>query len=495
MDLHAVAIRKFLGPLWAWREKSSYLTHHRQLELTQYDSPQTIQARQFSRLRALLAHAYETVPFYRDEWRRIGLHPADIDDFGAFRRVPILTKADFRAHGQDMLSYSYTPSQLIRKKTSGSTGVSLEIFLDEDSRQWKRACVLRSDQWSGWRLGEPVAKVWGNPEFRSRGWRGVFRNRLLDREYYLDTLHMDEAALARFARLLRKKRLTLIFGHAHSVYLLAQYLQRSVGWAESSEPTMSSRVASAPGGAFRRLHSPYGPYRPKGIITTAMVLHSWQRRTIEEVFGCPVTNRYGCEEVSLIACECERHHGLHVNADGVFVEIMRADDTGALTHPARPGEPGSVVVTDLTNRAMPIIRYQVGDVAVLSDRVCPCGRGLPLLERIEGRDADYVITPAGELISGISLTENFALQVPGVVQFQIVQESLGRFLFRLVRGPEFGPSSLKRLGALATRHFGPEVEYRCEYLESIPPEPSGKYRFCISHVPNPFTQSCEVVAA
>ncbi len=182
MDLHAVAIRKFLGPLWAWREKSSYLTHHRQLELTQYDSPQTIQARQFSRLRALLAHAYETVPFYRDEWRRIGLHPADIDDFGAFRRVPILTKADFRAHGQDMLSYSYTPSQLIRKKTSGSTGVSLEIFLDEDSRQWKRACVLRSDQWSGWRLGEPVAKVWGNPEFRSRGWRGVFRNRLLDRE-------------------------------------------------------------------------------------------------------------------------------------------------------------------------------------------------------------------------------------------------------------------------------------------------------------------------
>ena len=93
MDLHAVAIRKFLGPLWAWREKSSYLNHHRQLEVTQYDSPQTIQARQFSMLRALLAHAYETVPFYRNQWRRIGLHPADIDDFGAFRRVPILISA------------------------------------------------------------------------------------------------------------------------------------------------------------------------------------------------------------------------------------------------------------------------------------------------------------------------------------------------------------------------------------------------------------------
>src|SRR5207253_10832505 len=191
-------------------------------------------------------------------------------------RVPILTKPDLRAHGQDMLSYSYTPSQLIRKKTSGSTGVSLEIFLDEDSRQWKRACVLRSDQWSGWRLGEPVAKVWGNPEFRSRGWRGWFRNQLLEREHYLDTLHLDEAALARFVQILHKRRPTLIFGHAHSVYLLAQYLQKKV----------SDGVAT---------HH----YRPKGIITTAMVLHSWQRRTIEQVFNCPVTNRYGCEEVSL----------------------------------------------------------------------------------------------------------------------------------------------------------------------------------------------------
>jgi len=226
-----------------------------------------------------------------------------------------------------------------------------------------------------------------------------------------------------------------------------------------------------------------------------MILHSWQRRSIEQVFNCPVTNRYGCEEVSLIACECERHQGLHINADSVYVEVLRADDTGALTRPARPGESGSVVVTDLTNRAMPIIRYQVGDVAAFSDRICPCGRGLPLLERIEGRDADYVVTLDGKLISGISLTENFALQVPGVIQFQIVQETLHRFVFRLVRGQEFGPGSLKRLGELVNRIFGPEVEYHCEYLESIPSEPSGKYRFCISRVPNPFTQRQEVAAA
>jgi len=117
------------------------------------------------------------------------------------------------------------------------------------------------------------------------------------------------------------------------------------------------------------------------------------------------------------------------------------------------------------------------------------------LEKIEGREADYIVTTEGELISGISLTENFALQVPGVVQFQIIQEALDRFRFRIVRGREFGPGSLERLDALVTRHFGSDVEYRCEYLDHIPPEASGKFHFCISRVPNPFTHPQEVVAA
>src|SRR5262249_56212786 len=105
--------------------------------------------------------------------------------------------------------------------------------------------------------------------------------------------------------------------------------------------------------------------RQRGIITTAMVLHGFQRRLIEEVFGCPVTNRYGCEEVSLIACECERHDGLHVNAEGVYVEVLVEG------RPARPGEAGSVVVTDLTNRAMPLLRSPVGHLAVPSGRSGP----------------------------------------------------------------------------------------------------------------------------
>src|SRR5262249_21301964 len=200
-------------------------------------------------------------------------------------------------------------------------------------------------------------------------------------------LKMTDADLAAFAVRLKRRPPGLIFGHAHSLYLLAKFVE---------------------------CHGPAG-IRPRGIITTAMVLHDWQRRVIEVVFACPVTNRYGCEEVSRIACECERHAGLHINSDGVYVEVLAGG------RPAADGEPGAVVVTDLVNRAMPILRYKVGDVAALTKRRCECGRGLPLMERIEGRESDYVTTELGELISGISLTENFAMQVPGVAQMQIVQ--------------------------------------------------------------------------
>jgi phenylacetate-CoA ligase len=457
VDFHAAFIRKVIGPQWAWWERSPYLRHYQWLRDHQFDRPQEVRGRQWAALRYLLRHAYASVPYYRERFDRDGIDPDWIHNYEDFQRVPLLTKNDIRTQGSRLLSQRFLLAELQCKKTSGSTGVAVKVYVDEDSLQWKRACTIRSDEWSGWRLGEPVAKVWGNPEYQRRGWRGWLRNALLERARYLDTLKMDEAALARFARTLRKKQPPLIFGHAHSVYLLADYL---------------------------RHHGPAG-IRPRGIITSAMVLHEWQRRVIEEVFGCPVTNRYGCEEVSLIACECERHHGLHVNADGVYVEVLRDG------RPTQPGETGSVVVTDLTNRAMPLIRYQVGDVAVPSGRVCPCGRGLPLLERLEGREADFVVTPDGELISGISLTENFAVQVPGIAQLQIVQETVRRFLFRIVRGPDFGPASLEQIETLAAERFGPGVEYDCEYLDTIPPEPSGKYRFCISRVPNPFTRPRE----
>ncbi len=431
--------RYLMHPLMAWREGSPRLRHLRMLERTQFDPPEVIRARQLAAVQKQLWHAWNTVPYYRAAWTKAGVHPSDVRELTDLAAFPILTKADIRRHHRDLLSSACDIRRCRVKTTSGSTGVPLTIYCDDAAMHWKAACTIRSDQWSGYRLGQRVAKVWGNPEYRHFGLKGRLRNYFFDRAIYLDTLQLTDERIAAFARAIRRHRPGLIFGHAHSLYLLACTLQK------------------------RGLLD----IRPNGIIATAMMLHDWQRVVIEEVLGCPVTNRYGCEEVSLIACECEYHHGLHINADSLYTEVTRD---------------GHLLLTDFVNSAMPLIRYQVGDVVVPSLRRCRCGRGLPLLERIEGRDADYVVTPAGHLISGISLTENFANLIPGTAQVQIVQESITQLRIRLVADDGFNETSRAQVAELVYRTFGAGVHHEVELVDAIPPEASGKYRFCISKV-------------
>ncbi|MDB5305822.1 MAG: phenylacetate--CoA ligase family protein [Gemmataceae bacterium] len=431
--------RHIMHPLMARKRRSRHLEYLRHLKQTQFDPPEVVRARQLAALKVTLRHAYETVPYYRAAWRTAGVHPSDVQSLADLEAFPLLTKADIRKHERDLISAAFDAAKLRLKRTSGSTGVPLNIRIDEPAVQWKTACTIRSDEWSGYRLGQRVAKVWGNPEYRHFGLKGRLMNFFFDRAVYLDTLNLNGERIAEFAAAIRRHRPGLIFGHAHSLYLLACSLKKTgvIG------------------------------IRPNGIISTAMLLHDWQRTVIEQVFDCPVTNRYGCEEVSLIASECEVHQGLHVNADSVYTEI---------------GPGGKLLVTDLTNRAMPLVRYEIGDVVVGSGRACRCGRGLPMLERIEGREADYVVTPAGNLISGISLTENFALLITGAAQVQIVQESLHHLRVRLVADESFGDASRRQIAELVHDTFGPSMRFDVELVDAIPQEPSGKYRFCISKV-------------
>jgi phenylacetate-CoA ligase len=168
LDLHALAIRHIIGPLWAWWEGSDYLAHYRQLYRSQYDPPETIQARQWLALRALVRHAGDTVPFYRQRFGQARLSVGNLRSLADYQRLPILTKADIRASGRALLSEAYRPSRLHVKQTSGSTGVPLTVYVDENSLQHKRACTLRADEWSGWRWGQAVARLWSSGGGRGR---------------------------------------------------------------------------------------------------------------------------------------------------------------------------------------------------------------------------------------------------------------------------------------------------------------------------------------
>ncbi len=440
--------RHLIQPLIAFKRGSRHLQFHRELARSQFDPPDAVRARQLERLKIQLNHAFETVPYYRRVWTAAGVHPSEVKSFDDFRNFPVLTKSDIRAHGDELISEQYRTAKVRVKSTSGSTGVPLVVKLDEPGAQWKAACTLRADEWSGWKLGQRVAKVWGNPEYRHFGWKGRLTNAIVDRAIYLDTIGLTQDRLREFVVQLRRHKPGLIFGHAHSLYLLACALKKS-----SIEDI-----------------------RPNGILSTAMPLHEYQRKVIEEVFGTNATNRYGCEEVSLIACQCEKAGALHIAAESVFVETANGEATGPL------------LITDLSNSAMPLIRYRIGDTATLGQSPCSCGRGLPTLEKIEGREADYVVTPAGTLISGISLTENFAVLIRGAAQVQLIQETRTHLRIRMVKGPEFNGASERQIEKLVRDTFGPTMTYDLEFLEIIPQEPSGKYRFCVSKVSAEFVR-------
>ena len=436
----ATVNRRVVWPLVARRRNSRHLHYLRELERSQYRAPGEIADDQLARLKVILRYAYDAVPYYKRAWDAAGVHPSELRTLADLAAFPVLTKADIRLSGPELLSTVGDRATWRLKTTSGSTGVPLKIYLDEPAAQWKAACTVRSDEWSGYRLGQRVAKVWGNPEYLADGVRGKLRNAIVDRAMYLDTIHLTPEKVKRFAELLQRRRPGLVFGHAHSVYLVALELNR-VG---------------------------LGGVRPDGIVTTAMPLYDWQRPAIRRAFGVEPTNRYGCEEVSLIASECERHDGLHVAAESVLTEV---------------GPGGKLLVTDLLNRAMPLIRYQVGDVATAAETPCPCGRGLPRLATVEGRDADFVLTPAGTWISGISLTENFAVHLEGVEQLQVVQESRTLLALRLVPGANFGAATRQKAADLVLKLFGPRMNHEIELVDGIPQEPSGKYRFCINKLP------------
>lgn len=451
MDIYASIARNIVAPLWAFKERSPYLKHLRYLEQSQYSPLELIKENQWTRLKKILEHSFKNTEFYRKRFIKLGIYPDDIKEWKNFEQLPLLNKEDIRENMEDMIAKNIPQNKLVPKKTSGSTGVSLEFFVDEDSLQWKRACTIRHNRWAGWNIGDRVAAIWGNPE-HYKNWRMRLRNIFLDRYTYLDTLKMSDSDMENFYKNILRRKPAIIFGHAHSLYLFSKFLETK-GWS---------------------------PPRPKGLISTAMVLHNFERNKIEEIFGCKVTNRYGCEEVSLIASECEKHQGPHMNLDTLVVEVIRNGKS------VIPGETGSIVVTDLTNYGMPFIRYKVGDIGIISDKICSCGRNFPMLQSIEGRISDYIVTPDGKYISGISLTENFAMLLPEVKQLQIVQERIDLLTLRIVKARDYKIDTEQKIRNLALDRFGHNMACELNYVDSIPQDPSGKYRFCISKVTNPF---------
>lgn len=434
-------------PLWEIKDGAHRREYLRDLSASQWLSPEKLRQRQWERIREVIAYAFTHCSYYQASFANAGFQ-GTLANWDDFRKLPLVTKQDIRENPKGLLSREYRQEDLVEARTGGSTGTALTLYFDERCQQLRNAASMRSDRWAGWDIGTKVAAVWGNPPV-AKTIKEKLRSLLLDRTFYLDTMGINETTVRRFIDDWRRERPGVIFGHSHSIYILATYL-REMGVTD---------------------------LRPKGIVATSMMLLEPERQVIEEVLACKCTNRYGCEEVGLIACECEQHSGLHLNVDQLVVEFLKPDGTEAA-----PGEEGNIVVTDLINRGMPLIRYCIEDMGVPTDRPCTCGRGLPLMERVTGRRADFLKRRDGSLVAGVSLVERTLTAIPGLRQMQLVQSDLKHLCAKVVADASFGETGERYLRDELQLVFGEATTIDVEHVEALDQTRAGKYRFAICNI-------------
>lgn len=434
-------------PLWEIKQGSHRAKYLRELLVSQWLNSETHRERQWQRVRELVGYAFKNCPYYRTRFAAVGFD-GTLRGWDDFRRLPFLSKADIRQNEDGLLSREFRREDLVEARTGGSTGVALKLYFDGQCQEMRNAAAMRSDQWAGWDTGMTVAAIWGNPPVADT-LKKKLRNLLLDRTLYLDTMDINRRSVLQFIEQWRRSKPKMIFGHSHSIYILAKYLEEL-------------KVQDL---------------RPRGIVSTSMMLLAPEREFIQRTFGCKVSDRYGCEEVGLIACECEQHDGMHLNVDHVVVEFLRDDGSDA-----DPGEDANIVVTDLINRAMPLIRYRVGDMGVRSSRACACGRGHPLMERVTGRQADFLKRLDGSLVAGVSLVERTLTAIQGIEQMQLIQNELGRLLVNVVKDEGYTSESEIRLAQELSAVFRDGIRIDIRYVLGLEKTTLGKYRFAICNI-------------
>ena len=214
--------------------------------------------------------------------------------------------------------------------------------------------------------------------------------------------------------------------------------------------------------------------QPSAVMTTGEILFPQYRKLIESQFNCKVFDGYGGENMP-ISFECEEHAAYHICEESVIVEFIKNGEAVA------PGEVGEVIVTNLTNYAMPFIRYKIGDLSRPLDDFCSCGRGLSLMDSIEGRDTDIVITPDGRFLVGMFFFALFE-EMEGVNQFQVIQESINEIKVKIVKNSRFKDSDVDFIIKEIQKSAGNNINIDIEFVDSIPLPRSGKQRFVISKI-------------
>ncbi len=416
------------------------------LEQTQYWSQSDLNSYQEERLRAVVKHAYDTTAYHREKMDFLKLRPNDIRTLSDLPKLPLMSKEDLKKDIRGFLSSRFRNGQLVHGHTSGTTGSPLDVRWDRGMVLMNNAVEWRQKGWADLKLGDPLALILGRVTVPIKQRHPPFwRMNYIHNQLWLSAFHMSDENLIYYVEKLERFHPKIIEGYPSTLYILARYL--------------NSRGLSLPLNA---------------ALTSSETLFAHQREAIETAFQCKIYDYYGLAERVIFATECSHHNKKHLNSEYGITEFV--DERGI---PVPLGSTGRMVGTSLHNLGMPMIRYMTNDLSSLKGQECECGRKLPLMEAVTTKHEDIILTPDGRWISPSVLTHPFK-PLKSIVESQIIQEELSLIVIRIVKGPIYSKEDSSQLLEGLRERLGNSVRIELEFVDQIPRESSGKFRWVIS---------------
>lgn len=386
----------------------------------------------------IVQYAYDNVPFYKRLYDHAGFLPNDLKTPDDVRSMPVTEKSMFqKADLNKLLAREFTPEQLVRKRTSGSSGFPLLVYFTPQDRIYRTLLHLRALFANGMGFRDHIVQISDKrhiPDFRYMFQKLGF----LPKDFIYCADRADQLLNA-----LTTMQPTVVYSYASSLVLIAHEIKRRGNC----------------------------PITPKLIFTTGELMHPCDRQNIEEAFSVAPHDIYGIIEMGDLAWECSELNGYHLNIDSFLVEVLTDH------HSAEPGEPGKLVVTNLHSRAMPFIRYEVGDIVTAPrDAPCSCGCNFPRIEILQGREDDWLYGADRRRISPMDIT---VARIKGVTQYRITQKKYDYLIVEIVPGQGFSKDTLQGVREHVSEAMGAGVHVEVTKVDEIPRQ-SGKLKsfFC-----------------
>ncbi len=424
-----------MGALWQMTQLAVLMNN-------QWKEPKRLQQIQWQKLQTLLRHAYTHVPYYRRIFTQNGITPDDIKTPEDFTDIPVTTKLDIRNLGEEeLLAGNIEKHQCVKERTSGSSGIPVDFFFTRQEIALRPVLDLRILFANGYKVKKTILAIVDARHVLNRTrW---FQRLGLMRKEHLSILSPVEEQIEKIQRM----KPDVLWGVTSNLVLIAEQIQQR---------------------HITGIH-------PQAVYTMGEYLDPHRRALLRSAFGVDPLDHYGSTECGSIAWECSHHTGYHINSDTLLLECVTDGK------PVKPGESGELVVTNLHACAMPFIRYAVGDIGTLSESPCPCGRTLPVLKTIEGRQADCLLRADGTRIAPYFLTCAIE-EIPGILRYQIIQESQQEVNVNIIRTSEYSPQTLSRIEQQCKGVLGERVHVKPVVVDSLQNDPSGKFRVVTSHV-------------